>query len=180
MSTSTDIQLSTRELNTLIERANKKNAKPTDVAALRQALKDHPTLWRTVGDLAHQAQAHTLQSVEATPAMKESVQHGLREMKRELGYADAPLLERLLIEQVVHCWLRLNLAEYQYTTAGNEGGTFAKMSHWERRLTTAQARYLRAIEALARIRKLARPAPLQVNIGGQQVIAAGDVRAERT
>ena len=179
MSTSTDIQLSTRELNTLIDKANKKNAKPTDVAALRQALKDHPKLWRAAGDLARQAQAHTLQSVESTPAMKESVEHGLREMRRELGYADAPLLERLLIEQVVLCWLRLNLAEFQYTNVDNQGGTVARMRYWEQRLTTAQARYLRAIEALARTRKLARPTPLQVNIGGQQVIAAGDVRAER-
>ena len=176
---STEIQQSARELDAVVERANKKNAKPADVAALRSALKEHPNLWRLAGDLAQQARAHTLQSVESTPAMKESVQHGLREMKRELGYADAPLLERLLIEQVLLCWLRLNLAEYQYTNVDNQGGTFARMRYWEQRLTTAQVRYLRAIEALARIRKLARPTPLQVNIGGQQVIAAGDVHAGR-
>ncbi len=43
----------------------------------------------------------------------------------------------------------------------------------------SHARHVRAIDALARVRKLARPTPLQVNIGGQQVIAAGDVHAER-
>ncbi len=168
-----------RELKALIAKADKKDAKPVDVAALRHALHEHPKLWRVAGDLAAQARLHTINQVDATPAMKESLRYGLEAMQRDLGYADAPLLERLLIEQVLLCWLRLNLDEYRYTTADTQGGTFAKLRYWEQRLAGSQARYVRAIDALARVRKLARPTPLQVNIGGQQVIGAGDVHAER-
>ncbi len=46
-------------------------------------------------------------------------------------------------------------------------------AYWDRRVSGAQARYLRAMEALARVRRLAMPQPLQVNIGGQQVNVAG-------
>ncbi len=132
------------------------------------------------GDLAAQARLHIINQVDATTAMKELLGYGLEAMQRELGYADAPLLERLLIEQVLVCWLRLNLDEYRYTTVDTQGGTFAKLRYWEQRVAGAQARYVRAIDALARVRKLARPAPLQVNIGGEQVIAAGDVHAGRS
>jgi len=49
----------------------------------------------------------------------------------------------------------------------------------EKRLNAAQWRFLRAVETLARVRKIARRTPpLQVNIatqGGQQVNVAGDV-----
>ncbi len=174
-----EIQQQLRELKALITKADKKHTTPADVAALRHALHEHPRLWRVAGDLAAQARRHTINELHATPAMKESLTYGLEAMQRDLGYTDAPMLERLLIEQVLLCWLRLNLDEYRYTTADTQGGTFAKLRYWEQRLAGSQARYVRAIDALARVRKLARPTPLQVNIGGQQVIAAGDVHAER-
>ncbi len=176
----TESQQQLRDLKALITKADRKHAKPADIAALRQALQEHPKLWRVAGDLAAQARLHTINELDATPAMKESVRYGLEAMQRELGYVDAPMLERLLIEQVLVCWLRLNLDEYRYTTVDTQGGTFAKLRYWEQRLAGAQARYVRALDALARVRKLARPAPLQVNIGGQQVIAAGDVHAGRS
>jgi hypothetical protein len=45
--------------------------------------------------------------------------------------------------------------------------------YWEKWLTMAQARYTKAIEMLAKVRKLSRATPLQVNIGGQQINVAG-------
>jgi hypothetical protein len=50
-------------------------------------------------------------------------------------------------------------------------------TYWEKRLSSVQRRYLRACETLARVRKLAQAAPLQVNIGAQQVNVAGGVAA---
>jgi hypothetical protein len=46
-------------------------------------------------------------------------------------------------------------------------------TYWDRRLNSAQQRHLRAIESLARVRRLSNATPLQVNIGGQQVNVAG-------
>ena len=44
--------------------------------------------------------------------------------------------------------------------------------YWEKRLTAAQRRYLRAIETLTNVRKMNLPA-IQVNIGENQVNVAG-------
>jgi hypothetical protein len=49
----------------------------------------------------------------------------------------------------------------------------------EKRLNYAQRRFTRAIETLARVRKVTRQTlALQVNIAGQQVNVMGDVRRE--
>jgi hypothetical protein len=45
-------------------------------------------------------------------------------------------------------------------------------SYWEKLLSTAQGRYLKAIETLAKVRRLSKVTPLQVNIGGQQINVA--------
>ncbi len=52
--------------------------------------------------------------------------------------------------------------------------SLATASHWERTLSTVQYRYLRLIEALARVRKLMGIPMVQINIaseGGQQVVS---------
>src|SRR5688500_9749055 len=103
-------------LRALVAAVDKERPKPADLEALRQGFKEHPALWRIAGDLARQAEAHILHNIAGTPALLESVEEGMRVIRRELGYATAPMLERLLIEQVALCWLRLNLVEYAYTT----------------------------------------------------------------
>jgi hypothetical protein len=65
------------------------------------------------------------------------------------------------------------------------GGSFSlrDMEQWERVLGSKEARYLRAIEELARVRRLLKLPALQVNIvaaGGQQVNVAGDLPAGRS
>jgi hypothetical protein len=94
-------------------------------------------------------------------------------MRQGIGYETTPELERALIDHVVLCWLRVQKIEFAYTQVMAESSTFERGAYWERRLTAAQGRYLRVCESLARVRRLSRLAPLQVNIGGQQVKMAG-------
>ena len=67
-----------------------------------------------------------------------------------------------------------------YGQSVGESFTLPAMEQWERVLSSKEARYLRAISELARVRRLLNlPAP-QVNInlrGGQQVNVVGDVKA---
>lgn len=78
-------------------------------------------------------------------------------------------LERLLVAQVALSWLKLAVTEYQHSHFLLNGGeTIHKCDFWERRLSSAQRRYLRACETLARVRRLQLPA-VQVNIAEQQV-----------
>jgi len=89
------------------------------------------------------------------------------------------MLEQMLIEEVLLCWLRLIIWEYKLTELDIEGMTLTKAEFWDKRLSGAQRRYLRACETLARVRRLTRNNPaLQVNIAaqdGKQVNIAGDL-----
>ena len=159
----------------LLKKTDKKRPKQEDVQAFRKMLTETPALWRMCGDLAEQAMMHTVKKVQSTEAIKSSLTTGLGVIKNDLGYQNAPALERLLIDHVAMCWLRMSLTEYQYTSVVmNESIRLAVGDFYERRLGATQRRYLRACETLARVRKLTRRTPaLQVNIateGGQQII----------
>ncbi len=172
----TSPDLSRRFLD-LLKKTDRQAPDPADLLALRAMLEQNPGLWRVAGDLAHTAAMGIVAKMRAYPVVAESLKRGWDVMKDELGYQLASPLERLLVEQVVLCWLHLHVVELEYTNLVGASSLSPDAGQWERRLSAAQARYLRACETLARIRKLARSTPaLQVNIaagGGQQINVAG-------
>jgi hypothetical protein len=106
-------------------------------------------------------------------------------LKKQLDYDAAPPLEQLLIDHILTVRLRLIHAEAAYNTrVVNESSTFKMGEYWDNLLSSTQARFIRAIEALARVRRLARNTPaLQLNIahkGGKQVNVQGDVTGQKT
>lgn len=164
-----------KKFGDLLSKTNKEHPRPADVKALADLLGDHRSmeLWRSVASVAQQAELTVIENATAVPALKECWKHKQLSLKRELGYEDASPLERLLIQQAVLCWLKLNLVELNYSSVMKQSITLTLGIYWEKRLTAAQKRFTRACETLARVRKLSRNIPaLQVNIaanGGQQV-----------
>ena len=100
-----------------------------------------------------------------------------------LSFVHRPL-ERLLIDQILTLRLRALHAEMLYNdTVVDKPVTFAMGAYRDKLLTTTQTRYLKAIEALARVRRLARNTPaLQINIaqeGGKQINVQGEVSGQQ-
>lgn len=176
MSEPTNVELA--EFHALLDRTNKEKPDKKDVKALRGTLQRYPGIWREVGSLAAQNRSKLIKDVHMTPAAAELIHASMDTLAHELGYDGATALEQMLIDQVLLAWLRLNLWEYQLTEMEAQGMTLTKADFWERRISAAQQRFLRACETLARVRRLARNLPaLQVNINtpnGQQVNIAGD------
>jgi hypothetical protein len=103
-------------------------------------------------------------------------------LKKQFGYDEKPPLEQLLIDHILTAKLRLIHVENCYNNlVVNQSVTLTFGEYWDGVLTTAENRYLRAIEMLARVRRLARNTPaLQINIareGGKQVNVQGDTLA---
>ncbi len=144
-------------------------------AAVRKVLDEYPSLWPGIRCLATNAWDELLKAAgcarDSVPAM--FIERTMKHIENELGYKGSPILERLLIEQVMIAWLDLDIVQVKYAAATGSSHTHDSGAYWDRRLNSAQHRYLRAVESLARVRKLALVAPLQVNIGGQQVNVAG-------
>lgn len=146
------------------------------MAELRRMLQEDPKLWKVAGDFSAHALHKITSDIEATPFVIESVRAGIDKIKEDLGYAVSPPLEKMLITQVTLCWLRLNMLEQTHWIKTWESHSTETGLYWDRRLLTAQRRFMRACETLARVRKLSRNTPaLQLNIatdGGQQVNVA--------
>jgi hypothetical protein len=92
-------------------------------------------------------------------------------MAQRLGRDSAPPFERPLIDHIVTCWVRLQLVERDHVS--NTAGAHSRDSgtYWDRRLSEAQRRYLRAVNLLAKLRHMG-PA-VQVNVANQQVVMNG-------
>jgi hypothetical protein len=122
------------------------------------------------------ARDFALESAKSTmgPAIPLIWEEQADQARDELGFENAPMLEKMMIEHIVLCWLRLAVAELQFSAVTAHGGTLAQIEHHQRRVGAAQKRFTRASESLARVRKLARPS-MQINVaaeGGQQVNVA--------
>ncbi len=146
-------------------------------AAVRKVLDEYPCLWPGIRCLATNARDELLKAAgcarDSVPGM--FIERTMKHIENELGYKGSPILERLLIEQVLIAWLDLDIVQVKYAQINKESHTLTSGAYWDRRLNGAQHRYLRAVESLARVRKLALVAPRQVNIGGQQVNVAGSM-----
>ena len=169
-----------REMNQLRKRMDKaKDPDPRDVERLRQLALATP------GFLSFACST----TASIRQQLIEKISHGrsravmLAEvdmLANQLGYDAAPPLERLLIDHILTVRLRLIDAENRYNkiVVGNSV-TLQQGQYWDNLLSSTQARFLRAIETLARVRRLARNTPaLQINIareGGQQVNVQGEV-----
>ena len=178
-----EIEQQAKQFETLRRAVAGKKPKPEAVTAFRKYLDAHPELWRVAGDLTRAAQDNILDALfgEEWQAIILSVKKGAELKRAELGYSEAPALEQLLIEHLITCWLHLQEIELRYINVTKESITLTLGDYWERRLSAAQRRYLRACETLARVRRLLRPT-IQVNLaaeGGQQVNIAGDVGVTR-
>ena len=80
-------------------------------------------------------------------------------LRADLGVADAPALERLLVERVVLSWLAGTVAETVRARAIAAGGkTPAGAKLTELRVDRAHARLVSSARALATVRKLLKPA----------------------
>lgn len=99
--------------------------------------------------------------------MSEAVEHKIKEIQ---GDASNPI-ELMIAQNIVTCWLNLMYTE---NNLHRKDRTFKQDEYWDKALTAAQRRFLRACETLAKIRRL--NLNIQVNIandGGKQAIVQG-------
>ncbi len=144
-------------------------------SAVRKVLADYPCIWSELRHFITNGQSELLKAMvgHSESTTSQVMRHALQAMRDDLGYQGAPVLEQLLIEHVALAWLEYDRVLIVYAQKTTESHTTEAGLYWDRRLSSAQQRYLRAIETLARVRRLSRDVPLQINIGGQQVNVAG-------
>lgn len=138
----------------ILRRCDRPDATAEDVEALRQLLARAPHLVTGLGDLMRNALERAADMAHGTPLWATTSQEHLAERRKALGYAEAPALEKPLIEHLLTCEVRLAMMELRYTGAWKESMTWTAAEHWERLLSASQKRYLAAVETLAKVRRV--------------------------
>ena len=168
-----------KTLRELSKRIDKDHPSWEDKRALEKWIDDNPELFQKIWSFSFSARIELIWKISDSESTRMALRKELEQTFNSMGGNDSPKLEQLLIENVIITRLYMQWAEHQMTQfMGRFEGNIAVIEFWEKRLSSAQRRHLRACETLARVRKLARNTPaLQVNIAtekGQQVNIAGD------
>lgn len=148
------------ELNAVLQRAEAgdRNA----LTDLKKILDDYPEISRRYGDLGLQAIEAWVQLVAGPNLLlHESLNRKLDDMRTELlGGPNAPLLERLLVDQILATWLQARHVDALIAQARSPLTDL----QLNQRQAGAHHRFLKSVQALATLRKLLRvvPSPVQI------------------
>jgi len=129
-----------------------------------------PALASALGNCSRALEAIIISEMRLDPGIKLPLRHEVRRMRRDLGYQESSELERLLIDRLLVCWLRVNEAEFMKSNVQMyDDDWFNEGPVWDRRVQVAHKSFLDAAKTLAQVRKLLYPRAAQINIGAQQV-----------
>ncbi len=167
------------ELFMLVHRTYQDKPDPKDVWELQKKLEEIPELWMAVFNIAKEIKENLIEKTASKEAIRLALKKNIFVLVTGLGYEKSSTLERLLIDNVVISWLRLQWMELQVISFIGEDETRSTIEYWDKRLMASQRSHLNACETLARVRRLISGTPVvQVNIasdGGQQINVTGDV-----
>ena len=168
------------ELQARMEKA--KDPDPKDVERLRQLALATPGFLSFACSTTQSIRQQLIEKISFGVSRAAMLAEG-DTLAKQLGYDAAPPLEQLLIDHILTVRLRLIHAENNYNNlVVNQSIPLAQAMYWGNLLSSTQARFIRAIEALARVRRLARNTPaLQINIaqdGGRQVNIQGNATGQ--
>lgn len=169
-----------REFVDLVQCVYKQKPNPKDTKDLERWLDEYPEIWHLVFDMSCTIEENLIKGIVSNPGAHLAIKKNSEEIRLGLGFEGASLMEKLLINNIVVSWLRLQWAEYRLIQImGQDETVMSLVGFWEKRLSVAQPRFLRACETLEKIRKLSAKNPtMQINIAtqsGQQVNIAGNL-----
>ncbi len=145
---------SSQDMMALVARIDKGNPKPEDLKALSKELDKYPDLYQAAGNLQRNAFDEILRDYVSSDFLKECTKRYIKQMKTELGYQSSTFVEKMLIDEIVMRWLRLQNMEIYHKTATFQSHTLEQGMYVDKRLDMAQKRFLRSINTLARVRKM--------------------------
>jgi hypothetical protein len=176
-------KLSFEEIQALIKATDKENPNPEDLKAMRRHLNENSTLVR-LNEFSEQAFKRVIETSTKSALMKELLERQIEEKRESFGYQTATIFERMIIDQVILCHLRLNSLEMTHTSKLDGSHSLEHGLYWDKRLNSAQRRFTRACEALAKVKKLLAEADLKdqqaKNKRGQSTLIAQKILENAT
>ena len=140
------------DLQALIKATDKENPKPEDLSAMQKYLDGNDALVQ-VNSISQKAFERAVEISSSSALIREMFNRQIKEKQKDLGIETATPIEKILIDQVVLCWFRLNNMEILHASKTHEGHSTETGLYWEKRLNSAQRRLLKATETLTKVQK---------------------------
>jgi hypothetical protein len=99
--------------------------------------------------------------------IRRTIEKEIERKRSQVAGEDPSPLERLLAERVALCWVAASYADAEYARKLKAGMSFREGEYLSRRCEQTNRQLLKAIESLARVRRLL--TPMQINIGQHQI-----------
>lgn len=149
------------EVKALVKKTDKENPKPEDLAELRKFL-DADSRLVEAGNVGQHALDRVIGSYASSSAfLKELLERQVEEKRTAMDYEAANVFVRMLIDQVILNNIRLNQLEMLHVSKLEGKHSTEEGIYWDKRLSSAQRRFLKACEALAKVKKLLSEAELR-------------------
>lgn len=158
----------------LFDKIDKDNPAPEDLQKAVAMINKNPHLWEigpgVAGSILHEFISKITGNKKSQQLIFEAE---VMSKKERLGYNSSDQIEKLIINEIIYCWVGLRYVENNVFIKMTENGvSISILNFWQETLSRYQNRYLKMIETFARVRKLNKGIAFQVNIatdGGQQV-----------
>ena len=124
-----------------------------ELSDVRNLLRSDPNLWRTIGDVATWPRKYCLSIVPEGTVQSVCVQSGMTHMRKQLLRDGDSEIERILVEQIITCWLKVGTTSYQLEILEPNQENSDQIKRLERRYDLDQARLTRTLALLDRIRR---------------------------
>src|SRR5215211_2123561 len=82
-----------------------------DLQAIRKFLIDYPEMSAAVFSMVDSTQQLIIKNFVGQPAAEIAIEEYLVTLREGMGYQNSPVMEQLLIENIVTCWLRVQHCE---------------------------------------------------------------------
>jgi len=156
-------EISEAEAMKVFNATNTEDPSESDRKALAVVLDDNNYLQK-VNHSGRQVLMRAMKDLDPGSYMvQECTKRQIEDLRKEMGYTSSTMIEQLIIDEIVICWVRLQQVQSNHTAVLGSSHSSETGGYWDRRLTSANNRFLKSVQTLAKVRKL---------IGATQVHAA--------
>jgi hypothetical protein len=146
-----------QSIQTLVQRAQAGDH--SSVTALRTYLDANPSVWQSAGDLAAQTEKVLIGIVSSSDLLRaECLIRKLEALKADLAGPNPTPVEKLVIARIAIAWLQVHSADLEATAMLiRDNGATTLSVYAQKRLDSANRRYLQCLRSLEILRRINRP-----------------------
>lgn len=142
------------ELNKILDRIDPNEPNEEDLDAFKLFIMENPEVVVALTEFSSSIRYEIIRNSFSNPILTILLEAETTQIRKELGYDSAPMIERLLIDNLLNCMIRCQSLEYFNADASPMKIDRPTLEFWDKRMDVANRRYLRAFETYSKVKKI--------------------------